>query len=208
MEIHGPEGPTNSFKDFAIHIVIVTIGILIALGLEGIREAVYVRHVVRDARENFRVELQANRDHLDRELKHDSEMLANIDQIVANLPKLRKNPAELRARVAKIYPSGYFFSSSRWESALSTGALGHMSVDEVNQYAQVNLLVHVYTNLEGQTNTDWQQLEAFFGAHESPTEQEVNTGVEKLFLYRADTRSLKQVAEEFSDSLDSALARK
>ena len=51
MEIHGPEGPTNSFKDFAIHIVIVTIGILIALGLEGIRESIYEHRIVRDARE-------------------------------------------------------------------------------------------------------------------------------------------------------------
>jgi hypothetical protein len=208
MDIHAPEGPTNSFKDFAIHIVIVTIGILIALGLEGVREAISVHHVVRDARENFSAELQANRDHLDKELKHDSEMLANIDQIVADLPKLRKNPADLRKRVAKIYPSGYFFSSSRWESALSTGALGHMSVDEVNRYAEVNFLVRAYTTLEGQTNTDWQQLEAFFSAHENPTEQEINTGVEKLYLYRSDTRSLKQVAEEFSDSLNQALQQK
>jgi hypothetical protein len=207
MEIHGPEGPTNSFKDFAIHIVIVTIGILIALGLEGIRETIYVHHVVRDARENFRAELQANRDHLDRELKHDREMLTNIDQIVADLPQLRKNPAELRERVTKIYPSGYFFSSSRWESALSTGALGHMSVDEVNRYAEVNFLVHAYTNLESQTNTDWQQLEAFFSAHQNLNPQEMDTGVEKLFLYRADTKSLKQVAEEFSGSLDQALAQ-
>jgi hypothetical protein len=208
MEIHGPEGPTNSFKDFAIHIVIVTIGILIALGLEGVRETISVHHVVRDARENFRAELQANRDHLDRELKHDSEMLANIDQIIAELPKLRKDPAELRARVAKVYPSGYFFSSSRWESALSTGALGHMSVDEVNRYAEVNFLVHAYKTLVGQTNTDWQQLEAFFSAHENPTQQETNTGVEKLYLYRSDTRSLKQVAEEFSNSLNQALEQK
>jgi hypothetical protein len=208
MEIHGPEGPTNSFKDFAIHIVIVTIGILIALGLEGIRETIYVHRVVRDARENFRAELQGNRVHLDKELKHDSEMLANIDRIIADLPKLRKDPAELRARVAKVYPSGYFFSSSRWESALSTGALGHMSVDEVNRYAEVNFLVHAYTTLEGQTNTDWQQLEAFFSAHENPTPQETNTGVEKLYLYRSDTRSLKQVAEEFSSSLNQALEQK
>jgi hypothetical protein len=208
MEIHGPEGPTNSFKDFLIHIVIVTIGILIALGLEGIREAIHVHHVVRDARENFSAELQGNRDHLDKELKHDSEMLTNIDQIIADLPKLRKNPTELRARVAKVYPSGYFFSSSRWESALSTGALGHMSVDEVNRYAEVNFLVHAYTALESQTNTDWQKLEAFFSANENPTQQEINTGVEKLYLYRADTRSLKQVAEEFSNSLDNALAHK
>jgi hypothetical protein len=208
MEIHGPEGPTNSFKDFAIHIVIVTIGILIALGLEGIRETIYIHRVLRDARENFRDELQGNRSNLDKELKNDNETLAKLDQIIADLPRLRKNPTELRARVAEVYPSGYFFPSSRWESALSTGALGHMSVDEVNQYAQVNFLVHAYTNLESQANTDWQHLEAFFSANENPNSQEINTGVEKLFLYRADTRSLKQVAEEFSGSLDSALARK
>jgi hypothetical protein len=208
MEIHGPEGPANSFKDFLIHIVIVTIGILIALGLEGIRETIYVRRVVRDARENFHVELVGNRRNLDRELKNDSEMLAQLDRIIADLPKLRKAPAEFRARVAKLYPSGYFFSSSRWESALSTGALGHMSVDEVNQYAEVNFLVHAYTALESQTNTDWEHLEAFFGANENPTPQEINTGIEKLYLYRADTRSLKQVAEEFSNSLNNALEHK
>jgi hypothetical protein len=206
MEIHGPEGPTNSFKDFAIHIVIVTIGILIALGLEGVREAIYVRHIVRDARENFHVELVGNRRNLDRELKNDTETLAQLDRIIADLPTLRKDPVALRKRVATVYPSGYFFSSSRWESALSTGALGHMSVDEVNQYAEVNFLVHAYTNLESQANIDWQQLEAFVSGHENPNPQEMNTGVEKLYLYRADTRSLKQVAEEFSNSLDNALA--
>jgi hypothetical protein len=208
MEIHGPEGPTSSFKDFFIHIVIVTIGILIALGLEGIRETIYVRRIVRDARENFHVELVGNRRNLDRELKNDSEMLAQLNQIIADLPKLRKAPAEFRARVAKLYPSGYFFSSSRWDSALSTGALGHMSVDEVNQYAEVNFLAHAYTALESQTNTDWEHLEAFFSANETPTPQEINTGIEKLYLYRADTRSLKQVAEEFSNSLNNTLAHK
>jgi hypothetical protein len=208
MEIHGPEGPTNSFKDFAIHIVIVTIGILIALGLEGVREAIYVRRVVRDARENFHVELVGNRRNLDRELKNDTETLAQLDQIIADLPKLRKDPVEFRKRVAMVYPSGYFFSSSRWESALSTGALGHMSVDEVNQYAEVNFLVHAYTNLESQANTDWQQLESFVSGHENPNPQEMNTGAEKLYLYRADTRSLKQVAEEFSGSLNNALDKK
>jgi hypothetical protein len=208
MEIHGPEGPTNSFKDFLIHIVIVTIGILIALGLEGVRETIYVHRVVRDARENFRVELEGNRQNLDKELKNDTESLARVDKIVADLPTLRKDPAQFRARVAEVYPSGYFFSSSRWESALSTGALGHMAVDEVNQYAEANFLTHTYTALELQTNTDWQQLEAYVSSYETPTPQEMSTGVEKLYLYRADTRSLKQVGEEFSNSLNKALSQK
>ncbi len=154
MEIHGPEGPTNSFKDFAIHIVIVTIGILIALGLEGIRETIYEHHTVRDARENFHAELQGNRNNLDQELRNDQKTLAQLDAIIADLPQLRKKPAQFAQRVAELNPSGYFFSSSRWESALSTGALGHMSVDEVNRYAEVNFLVHTYTSSKAKP-TDW-----------------------------------------------------
>lgn len=208
MEIHGPEGPTNSFKDFLIHIIIVTIGILIALGLEGIRETIHEHRVVRDARENFQAEFQANREHLDKELKNDQKTLGQIDRIIADLPTLRPNPSQFALRVAELKPSGYFFSNSRWESALSTGALGQMSVDEVNQYAQVNFLVRTYTSLESQSSTDWGNLEAFFSAHQKPTPAEINNGVEKLFVFRHDVRGLNQVAEEFSGSLNQALARK
>jgi hypothetical protein len=205
MDIHAPEGPTHSFKDFFIHIVIVTIGILIALGLEGIRETIYEHRIVRDARENFRAELQANRTNLDKEILNDNKTLTQIDQIIADLPKLRLNPTQLKERVAELKPSGYFFSSSRWESALSTGALGHMPVEEVNRYAEVNFLVHTYTGLEGRASTDWGQLEAFFSAHQNPTADELNSGIEKLFVYRTDARGLNQVANEFSSSVDNAL---
>src|SRR5271154_1564831 len=179
MEIHGPEGPTNSFKDFAIHIVIVTIGILIALGLEGIRETIYEHRTVREARENFQAEFHANRTNLDKELINDKQTLAQLDQIIADLPTLRRNPSEFAQRIADLAPSGYFFASSRWESALSTGAVGHMSVDEVNRYAEVNLMVHTYTSLENQASTDWKNLEAFFSAHQNPTPPEIDNGVEK-----------------------------
>jgi hypothetical protein len=208
MDIHAPEGPTHSFKDFFIHIVIVTIGILIALGLEGIRETIYEHRIVRDARENFRAELQANRTNLDKEILNDNKTLAQIDQIIADLPKLRLNPTQLRERVAELKPSGYFFSSSRWESALSTGALGHMSVDEVNRYSEVNFLVRTYTSLESRSLSDWTNLEAFFSARQSPGPADLDSGVERLFIYRNDVRGLNQVGEEFSNSLNNALEQK
>lgn len=202
MEIHGPEGPTNSFKDFAIHIVIVTIGILIALGLEGIRETIYEHRTVRDARENFQAEFQGNRTNLDKELRNDKKTLSQLEMIIADLPRLRSNPSQLARRVAELKPSGYFFSNSRWESALSTGALGHMSVDEVNRYAEVNFLIRTYTSLENQASTHWGELEAFFSARQNPDPTELNSGVEKLFVYR------NQVGEEFSNSLNNALEQK
>jgi hypothetical protein len=205
MEIHGPEGPTHSFKDFAIHIVIVTIGILIALGLEGVREMIYEHRTVREARENFQAEFRGNRSNLDKELINDKKTLAQLDQIIKDLPQLRQNPSQLAQRVAALGPSGYFFSSSRWESALSTGALGHMSVDEVNRYAQVNFMVHTYTSLESRASNDWEQLEAFFKARPSPGPAELDSGVEKILIYHSDVRDLNQAGDEFSGSLDRSL---
>jgi len=208
MDIHAPEGPTNSFKDFAIHIVIVTIGILIALGLEGIRETIYEHRVVRDARENFQAELHANRGNLDKELLNDKTTLNQLDQIVTDLPQLRQNPSQLTQRIVALKPSGYFFANSRWESALSTGALGHMSVDEVNRYAEANFLTRTYTTLQGQGLNDCAHLQAFFNARQNPTPADMDSGIERLLIYRNDVRGLNQVGEEFSGSLNKSLDQK
>jgi hypothetical protein len=38
MEIHAPEGPVRSVKDFLVHLSMITLGIVIALSLEGALE--------------------------------------------------------------------------------------------------------------------------------------------------------------------------
>ena len=47
----------HGIKDFLVHISIVTVGILIALGLEGLRESIHERHLVRETRENMSTEM-------------------------------------------------------------------------------------------------------------------------------------------------------
>ena len=205
MDIHPPEGPTHSFRDFLIHIGVVTIGILIALALETVTEAMHNRHVVREARQNFAEELRFNRGQLDKELKNDDETLALLDGIVAALPALRAHPEQLAARVAGIRPSGYFLVSSRWETALSTGALGHMSVDEVNRYAQVNFIVHEYTTLQTRNGQDWDHLEAYFSARPNLTPAESEEGIERLMILRTDTHGLVQVGYDMDRDLKRAM---
>ena len=73
---------------------------------------------------------------------------------------------------------------------------------------EVNFMVHTYTSLENQASTDWGHLEAFFSAHQNPTPAELNSGAEKLFIYRNDVKSLNQAGEEFSSSLNNSLEQK
>jgi hypothetical protein len=50
MESHAPEKPILTIKEAAVHLGIVTAGILIALSLEALVEYVHHRTVVRKAR--------------------------------------------------------------------------------------------------------------------------------------------------------------
>jgi hypothetical protein len=205
MDIHAPEGPTHSFKDFFIHIIIVTIGILIALGLEGVRETIHEHHVVRDARENFRAELEEDQAHIGRELENTRGLQVDIKKIVADLPELRQHPDQLAVRVAKIEPTMYFFSSSRWESALSTGALGHMNVDEVNRYAEADFLVHSYASIEAEASPVWMSLESYFAARPTLSQQGLDPGIEKLLLFQSYIRTMINVGEQLQAATDEAL---
>lgn len=60
MDIHAPQEPVHSWRDFFTHLTIVTIGLFIALMLEAAVEAMHHRHLVHEARDNIRTELQLN----------------------------------------------------------------------------------------------------------------------------------------------------
>jgi hypothetical protein len=60
MDIHPPTHPILSFKEALVHLGIVTVGILIALSLEGLLEWQHHRHLVREANENITQELREN----------------------------------------------------------------------------------------------------------------------------------------------------
>jgi hypothetical protein len=59
VDIHPPHA-IHSWKGFGIQLATITAGILIALSLEGVRETVRDRALVREARENIRHELADN----------------------------------------------------------------------------------------------------------------------------------------------------
>lgn len=205
MDIHPPTGPTESFKDFAIHILIVTIGILIALSLEGIRESLHEHRLVRDARENFRVELTGNKAQLVKELQNVKETNAQIDQIVADLPKLKDDPVKLKNQVAALHPSGYFLSSASWETAVSSGAISHMSTSEVNKYVGVNITVRSYTEFEDKALTSFFVLESFFASRKTFTPEDINQGEERLRMMQGYERVMSHVGQECMEGIDDAL---
>ena len=88
MEFHLP-GPIRNFKDFFIHLGIITLGILIALGLEQIVEARHRVKIGRDSMTSFRHELTENR--------------VRVAEVIAASPHLRE---QIQTQIAAIAALG------------------------------------------------------------------------------------------------------
>jgi hypothetical protein len=206
MDIHAPDRPVHSFRDFATHIAIVTVGILIALGLDGLRESVREHRLVRETRSNIQLEMLSNQQHAAQEF---SRIVQGRDQLKALLSGWQvlahQHPEQGAAQVDRVQNPYYFFSANSWQAALSTGALAHMSTDEASAYAGAAESIRIYTGLQTQTMNQEMRTVAFFTAHPHPTQDQIEQATEDLILFYGDEKSLAFVCPQMQAEIDRAL---
>lgn len=125
VEIHAPDEPVHNWRQFFIHLAIVSIGLLIALGLEALAGRHHHRLPVREACENIAREIAENRQQLQDNLKaihaDEARMTANLRlaafRDTCTLPTGNKLQYNLEwSRLA----------DTAWATARDTGAHGHM----------------------------------------------------------------------------------
>jgi hypothetical protein len=133
VDIHPPHA-IHSWKDFGIQLVTITAGILIALSLEGVRESIRDRALVREARQNIHREIADNKRELDGEIASMPERSKKIDIALrfANELLKTKHTDIHEVGLALNFPT---LSTASWQTAERTGALAHMDYGEVQSYA-------------------------------------------------------------------------
>jgi hypothetical protein len=206
MEIHSPEQPIHSVKDFAVHIAVVTLGILIALGLDGLREHFRERRLVHETRANFQYELGIDHKYATDELKRVTAGRDQLDAIVKAMPDLAlQHPEELRRQLELVSNPYYFFSANAWEGALSTGALAHMSPEEVSAYAGAAEGIHRYTQVQADALTAERHAFAEIKAHPHPSPEQAASEAEALFVFYQNEKAMAWVCPQMQESTDRAL---
>jgi hypothetical protein len=133
VDIHPPHA-IHSWKDFGIQLVTITAGVLIALSLEGVRESIRDRALVREARENIHREISDNKRELDGELQAMPDRTKKIDTALRFANELLKTRhTEIhQVELGLSFPE---LSTASWQTAERTGALAHMDYAEVQKYA-------------------------------------------------------------------------
>jgi hypothetical protein len=146
MDVHAPHEPVHTWKDFFIHLTIVTIGLFIALMLEALVEYVHHRHVVAEARANIRLEIQENHTAAQNDLVLVQQ---NIDTIKSNIQTIHllkqhpKSTAHLHLANSMSFDS---LSDTAWRTARDTGALSYMPYNEAQRYSDLYMLGDLVTN--------------------------------------------------------------
>ncbi len=138
MDVHPPHAPIHSWRDFFVHLITITIGLVIALNLEALVDWSHHRHLVHEARATIRVEMTNNRKLLADDLtsirEDETRILANIQQIVA----LRAG-SKIDRSALKFFVSWSSFPDSAWRTAESSGALNYMDYDTTQSLTEVYL---------------------------------------------------------------------
>ena len=135
MEIHPPHAIT-SVKDFFLQLLTITVGILIALSLDGVLEWHRHNRLAGEARANLTREIQDNKKSLDDALQHAPEVQQNLQQALAVIDARMRHEKPSASNMNLSYGI-VELSSASWDTARATGAMAYMDYAEVKEYSEV-----------------------------------------------------------------------
>jgi hypothetical protein len=137
LDVHLPHEPVHGWRDFLLHILTITIGLLIALGLEGCVEWQHHRHLVHEAEASLHAEIEGNANGLQGVLNDVHKQQADLKHDVDVLDDMIKNPKSHIHKNMSISFRYVKFDDVSWKTAQSTGALSYMSYDTAQKYSSI-----------------------------------------------------------------------
>ena len=145
MEIHPPHA-IRTLKDFLLALLTVFIGILLALGLEGLITLGHNRALVREARANLASEIRNNKESIDKALNELPGRKNGLETIIYAMRDMEAGkPAPKDLSYTFI---GYDLYSTAWQTAADSGATAHMDYDELKQYTEIYNMQQIFMNVQ------------------------------------------------------------
>jgi hypothetical protein len=200
LDVHPPTEPVHGIRDFLIHLLTITVGLLIALSLEGCVEMAHHRHLRKEADANLRQEILDNRKDLSGNIKAVVAEQKNLLAILGFLNhRLSGEKTQLREITIDFRMSS--LRNSSWQTASATGALSLMEYAHVQKYAEAYQIQDEFSKLQSLTLSDFLELQSFMVGSEDPN----LIGIEQAKAASTDVRralSHLHAMEQFEQALD------
>jgi hypothetical protein len=164
LDVHPPEHGIHGTRDFLLHLFTITIGLLIALGLEASVEAMHHRHQREEAETLVRQEI----------LNNLTKLQDGAPQAIAELHQMSRVLQTLEARAQSqpgaLNEKDFIFheapmQDAAWRTANSTGALTLMSYAEVERFSDAYKEQALLQTMEEQALDDYLELVPILANH-------------------------------------------
>ena len=155
LDVHPPHQSPHGWRDFLLHIFTITIGLFIALSLEGIVEWQNHRHLAHEAERSLHAEVASNASGIDGVLNDLHQKQATLKNTVAILntiiatKKLPPNHPQMSIDFRIVT-----FDSVSWKTAQASGALSYMPYDDSQLYASIYSQQELVTQSQQQAARD------------------------------------------------------
>jgi hypothetical protein len=162
MDVHKPK-PVQSWRELASEIGIIVISVLIALGAEQVVEILHWRQQVDQQEYALKQEVAANAGYFYERLEVSDCLRQRIGALKTKLMSASDTwqPAVSNAEKpsSPIYRVPWRnFPSQAWQSALTSGAVSHMSAERASLYGTIYIDVSDLHQMNLQEELDSQQL--------------------------------------------------
>lgn len=198
LDVHPLHHAAHGWRDFFIHIATITVGLLIAVGLEQTVEHVHHLRQVEEMKESLREEGMDMQATAAANIREIDKTVANVD---AAIDRVRASkPTEAPAEIILAIPG-----NSAWSAARDSGQLSLAPRVLVDNYWKVYFLQEASVLQIRATYADLDNLQALISIHPntatlSPTEREAMLIAyahyrEKLKVLKLDLSLLSKVAK-------------
>jgi hypothetical protein len=137
LDVHAVHETIHSWQGFFIHLATITIGLLIALGLEQTAEHMHHLNQLDEARRELKIELEANRKQVDKNLLAMQKLVAELDADMAVLRAAQASHSVIGRKL--VYETQLFWPlDGAWQVVKQNASLGLMPHDELYRYTYIH----------------------------------------------------------------------
>ena len=142
LDVHAPDEAIHGWKSFFIHIATISIGLLIAIGLEQTVETLHHRHQLDELHESLRQDAQKV---IEDSAKVEAGESQRFDRLTARARQI-KVAIDSRQPIAPpppVQPGAAWDvpDSPAWRAAKSSGLLSLMRQEEIKVYGEVDFIL-------------------------------------------------------------------
>jgi hypothetical protein len=156
LDVHPPHKAINGAGEFFLHLFTITIGLLIAVGIEAAVERHQHRELASEARDTMTAEIRKNSGSVAEALQDIDQEQQKLKRKLAEIRKVQLNPRDPSSQTLRLDISFNTtgLEDTGWRTAQATGALAFMPYAESEKYTSIYRVEDQFLSNQNQLSED------------------------------------------------------